>query len=415
MRFTQWFSRRMPLRKGASDSTSTGVVIAVAGVALALMVMELTLAVVAGFKHEIERKVMGFDGTVTVLPPYDYERGEVAQEMEFTDDLARVIARTFPEDARIVEQMRRHAILKTDSDFIAVECVAYGEGHSLDFERGNIVRGVYPSDETDIMISERMARQLGLDTASRAYLYYIIDGQPKVRRGTVSGVYNSNFGEYDATVVYTGLPMLQGVGNNHAAIGSVGIEGVGYSGIDRIVDDSRRLQAELVESYRRGEIDGVYQVTNVAERGVVFLSWLSLLDTNVIVIFILMVCVAAFTLISSLFIIILDRVATIGILRSLGASRATVSRIFVNVTLRIVGLGLIIGNVLGLGVILLQKATHFIPLNPEMYYLDSVPVELSWWSVLWLNIGVMAGAWLILILPARLAAHIDPASSMRYE
>ena len=223
MRFTQWFSRRMPLRKGASDSTSTGVVIAVAGVALALMVMELTLAVVAGFKHEIERKVMGFDGTVTVLPPYDYELGEVAPEMEFTDDLARVIARTFPEDARIVEQMRRHAILKTDSDFIAVECVAYGEGHSLDFERGNIVRGVYPSDETDIMISERMARQLGLDTASRAYLYYIIDGQPKVRRGTVSGVYNSNFGEYDATVVYTGLPMLQGVGNNHAAIGSVGI------------------------------------------------------------------------------------------------------------------------------------------------------------------------------------------------
>ena len=414
MRFDYWFSRRLRFGRSAKASTSTGVVIAVAGVALALMVMELILAVVAGFKHEIERKVVGFDAAITVLPPYDYNEGAVDSEMIFTDSLAKALKEIVPE-ARPVESLRRHAILKTDSDFIAIECVAFGEGHDASFEKGNITRGAYANRGDSIIISETMARQLGIDTCARPFLYFFVNGQAKARRATVAGIYNSNFGEYDKSIVYAPMLLLQSVGDNRRAVSAVALEEIETQNTDEIKSRSQELQQELIERYRTGQLDAVYPVTNVAERGALFFSWLDLLDTNVVVIFILMVCVAAFTLISSLFIIILDRVATIGLLRSLGASRSTVSGIFVNVAMRIVGLGMLIGNVVAIGIILLQQSTHIMPLNPEMYYLDSVPVELSWTAVVALNAGVAIGAWLILILPARLAARIDPATTMRYE
>ena len=164
-----------------------------------------------------------------------------------------------------------------------------------------------------------------------------------------------------------------------------------------------------------GALTRVYRTSDITQTGALYLNWLDLLDTNVVVIFILMLCVAAFTLVSSLFIIILDRVTTIGILRSIGASRSLVSGIFVNIAMKLVGTGLLIGNILGIGLILIQSATHAVPLDPQMYYLSYVPVEINWLWLLLLNVGVGCGAWLILILPARLAARIDPASAMRYE
>ena len=141
----------------------------------------------------------------------------------------------------------------------------------------------------------------------------------------------------------------------------------------------------MLEAYSRGEISGVYPVNNVYNSGALFFSWLDLLDTNVVVIFILMICVATFTLISSLFIIILDRVPTIGLLRAIGATRRQVSRIFVYTALRLVGLGMIIGNVLAIGLMLIQNATHFLPLDPHMYYLAYVPFEINRISILALN------------------------------
>lgn len=413
MSFSSWFSRRMKLRGAASSST--GVTIAVVGVALALMVMELSLAVVNGFKHQIERKVIGFDAPISILPPYDYDLGEYGSEMTLTDSLSSVLYSIIPTDSRLVERAGRQAIIKTDSDFIAVQFVAFGRGHDYDFENSNLLRGTMPAGGDSIAISQSMARQLKADTADRVFLYFFADGQPKVRRATVSGIYNSNFGEYDQTIAYCPLPLLQGISNDQSAVNSIGVEGIESLGIEGIMKESQTLQSRLLDLYRLGQIDGVYPVVNVVQKGAMYFSWLDLLDTNVVVILILMSCVAAFTLISSLFILILDRIPTIGILLSLGASKSMVVNIFLSAALRIVGLGMLIGNAIALSIIGIQNASHILPLNPEMYYLDSVPFEISWVQLLTLNGAAIVGAWLILILPARLAASVDPASTMRYE
>jgi lipoprotein-releasing system permease protein len=147
----------------------------------------------------------------------------------------------------------------------------------------------------------------------------------------------------------------------------------------------------------------------------VYLNWMQLLDTNVVVIFALMCAVAGITLISSLFILILNSISTIGILRSIGATKRSVRSIFLLVAMRLVGLGMIFGNVFALALMWLQKTYHFMPLDPEMYYLTSVPVAFNWIGIILINVGVAIFAWLILVLPARFASSISPAKTMRYE
>ncbi len=414
--FEYWFSRRLRLRRGVPSSTSTGVIIAVAGVALALMVMELSLAIAIGFKSEIRRKVLGFTAPVSVTAPYDLITGPTGATFTPTDTLMRIINSVLPEGTRAVATVTRQAIIKTDSDFAAVEMVAHDTGHDPTFERGNITAGVLPqwSDDAQrdsIVVSEHLATRLGLHIGDRPFLYFFTDGEVKTRRAIIAGLYNSNFTDYDASIAYAPARMLSRLGTREE-ISAIGIEGIEDNEIDAF---TAMLQSHMVNEYRAGNISTLHPVTNVHQTGALYFNWLDLLDTNVVVIFALMLSVAALTLISSLFIVILDRVSTIGVLRALGVTRKSVGSIFLNVAMRLVGTGMAVGNILGLGLSLLQAKTHLLPLDPEMYYLDYVPIQINWWAMLALNIGTAIAAWLILILPARLASRIDPASTMRYE
>lgn len=416
MSFDYWFSRRLSLRKGAPSSTATGSVIAVVGVALAIMVMELSLAVVSGFKHEIERKVMGFDAPVSILPAYDYYTASSSSEIVLTDSLRNVVDNLLDNGMRLVEENTMHGILKTDDNFLAVQCISYGPGHDYSFQQDIMEDGklpAWPDGGTDsIVVSKSIASRLGLEISDKIYLYFFADNSPKMRRAFIGGIYSSDFGEYDDAVIYVPIDMLRGLSAHPDASTSINIEGLNKKDVEAFSDV---LQQRLLEAYSAGELSSVHPVTNVLTKGAVFFNWLDLLDTNVIVIFILMICVAAFTLISSLFIIILDRVPTIGLLRALGASRRKVGNIFLFTALRLVGIGMLVGNLLALSVILIQIHTEFLPLDPAMYYLDHVPFLIGWRVVAILNVGVAAGAWLLLILPARIASRIDPALTMRYD
>ncbi len=409
-----WISRRLRL---GTDGTAAGTVIAVAGVALALAVMELTLGIVVGFKDEIKRKLMGFDAQISIEAPYDpYTR---TQESTLTPspELMEIIAEAAPDaESRLV--LRLPGILKTDSDFEGIVFIGQSPQSDFAFERGNIVEGEWPdyssdSCRNDIVISRATASALGLGVGDKVYSTYIIDESVKMRRNTVAAIFQADFGEYDRTVAYASLAALQSI----AGLGSDEGNRLDLRGLQQvdIAATASKIESAMMSAMSTGRTDVYYPVQTIEQTGAIYFNWLALLDTNVAVIFCLMLCVASFTLVSSLFILVLDNVPAIGILRSVGASRSLIRSIFVDLGMRIVLRGMIIGNVLGLGLLLIQKYTHIVPLDPEAYYLNCVPVEIRPWGFIALNVGVAVASWLVLWIPARTASSVDPAKTINFE
>ncbi len=409
-----WISRRLRL---STDGSAAGTVIAVSGVALALAVMELTLGIVVGFKEEIKRKLMGFDAQISIEAPFDpYTRTQSATITQ-TEELTEIIDEAAPEaESRLV--LRLPGILKTDTDFEGIVFIGQSPESDFSFERGNIVEGAWPdyssdSCRNDIVISRATANALGLRLGDKVYSTYIIDETVKMRRNTIAAIFQADFGEYDSTVAYASLAALQSIAGLAGNEGSrLDIRGLPH---DAIGTSASAIETAMMSAMSTGKTDVYYPVQTIEQTGALYFNWLALLDTNVAVIFCLMLCVASFTLVSSLFILVLDNVPAIGILRSIGASRSMVRAVFVDLGMRIVLRGIIIGNALGLGLLLVQKYTRAIPLDPEAYYLNCVPVEIRPWGFIALNLGVAIVSWLVLWIPARTASSVDPAKTINFE
>ncbi len=407
-----WISRR--LRAGSSSGT-TGTVIAVTGVALAIIVMEFTLAVVNGFKHGIVERLEGFEAQITIDPAYDPYTGNTAPFLEFSPELEAAIGQALPE-AQSQPAIHQPGILKTDTDFQGVIFMAK-EG-DMSFERSMVTTGAWPDYSADstantLCVPAALARMLNLNVGSRLFATFIIDGAVKMRRLNVAAIFESNFADYDRSVVYVSPALLRSV-TGLPENGCTRVEIRGLADKD-ITSAQNVLQNRLIDGVNSGELPGLYPVRSINETGAVYMNWLALLDTNVVVIFILMLAVSGFTLVSSLFILILEHVSTIGVLRALGAGRPLIRNIFLNTGLRLVLSGMLAGNIIAIPLLLIQQYYKILPLDPQMYYLSSVPVEINVvWFIL-LNIGVIIISALVLLIPSRTAVSMAPVSALNYE
>lgn len=392
-------------------------IIAVAGVSCSVIVMLLTIAIALGFKHQIKEKLSGFIPQISILPAYDYDLGMQAPYLE-VDSAINTVTTEVATNTEGTLSLRQPGILKTNDDFAAVVFTCHDGTHDYSFEKRNIIEGRMPnytesSSKTEVVISKNTASRLNLKTGDKVTACFFIDDKIKARRFEISGIYSSNFGDYDNSVAYGNLSAFQQL----CGLDSAGGTSVEYNGFndEDVPVMSEKLQDRFIKYAAARNSGKVYVADNITRSGSTYLNWLELLDTNVYVIFGLMCFVAAFTLISSLFILILNSIVTIGILRAMGADKPVIRHTFILVAMRLVGLGLIFGNIFALLLIWLQLTFKIMPLNPEMYYLSSVPVEFSLPGILLVNVGVIVFSWLILVLPARLASSVSPAKTMRYE
>jgi len=307
-------------------------------------------------------------------------------------------------------------ILKTDSDFLGVMFKGIAADYDTTFLAGNMLAGRLPyrGDSTlryEVVVSQTMADKLQLSVGSRVFAYFLGNDDLRMRRFTVTGIYQTNMKQFDDLVCFTHYRVPLRL-NNWEADQS--------SGAELLVSDFARLPEtadhviDLVNCHtdRYGE---TLTSQTIYEAYPQVFSWLSLLDINVWIILALMVCVAGFTMISGLLIIILERTQMIGVLKALGARNVTVRRTFLWFAVFIIGRGLLLGDVLGIGLVLLQQQFHFVRLDPSSYYVETAPVELNVPIVLALNAATLLISVFVLIAPSYLVSHIHPARSMRYE
>ena len=406
-----FIARRLRLAPGDGARKSPAVGIAAGGVALAVIVLMISISVVVGFQDAIRHKVSGFESQLTIGPLGRYVDGE-GDVVEFLPTMQEAVSDAVPSGA-VDMSVRQPVVLKTSGNFAGVVLYAYGNGHDSSFEEGNLIEGVLGSDPTDIVVSSVTAGKLSLSVGDKVDGCFFVDGALKLRRLTVSGIYSSNFSDYDRLTAYGDFGMLRKL----RQMGEYEADAVEIRGLatDEIATAAGRLEEELSKRYRSGALTSGVNVTTVFDTGAMYFNWLGLLDTNVVVILVIMSLVSGFTLISCVFILILQRVGMIGVMKSLGATDRQIRTIFIMLGGRVVGLGLLAGDVIGLGLLLLQEYFHLVPLDPEAYFLAYVPVEINVWHILALNAGAVILGGLLMLLPASLVSRISPAKTMRYE
>lgn len=410
-----FIGQRLSFRTPAPDGTlekrsSPGVVIAVGGIALSMIIMLISIAVVSGFKNELKRKIAGFNSQITVYSAGNgIDRISPIQPESLKGSIEKVIS-----DAEISAAIELSGVIKTDSAFQGLIVKGVSNGAAKDFVASQMTEGrLWEKGENGIVLSAPTANALGIEPGQSVYAHFFVEDDLKTRKLKVTGIYNTHFTDYDKKMAFADISVTGKVANlDSTECTRIEINGINDGSIDEL---SQRLADVFLSDALISRSGFVPVVDNVNRSGAAYLSWLDLLDTNVVVILVLMSLVAGFTLISSLFILILERVRMIGILKSLGASNRQVRGIFIYMAERLVVRGMIAGNVIGLGLIFLQNTTHALPLDADAYYLSYVPAEIGWPSVIALNISVIVVTALILVLPSQMISSLSPAESMRYE
>lgn len=388
--------------------------IATIGVAIGLAVMIITVSVVIGFKHTIRDKVVGFGSHIQV-ESFLASQSTTPYPVCIDDSLMRVL-KDIPGVRHVGRYALTQGILKTDNDFLGVVVKGIGEDYDTHFLQSNLVEGKMPkfsskSNSNQLVISRTMANKLHLKVNDRVFAYFITYNDVRARRFTVAAIYETNMKQFDEALCFTDLPLPVKL-NNWQPDQCSGAE-LQISDFDqlRVVADSV-VEKINRQTDRNGEILTSHTIQESYPQ--VF-SWLSLLDINVWIILVLMVCVAGFTMISGLLIIILERTQMIGLLKALGARNKSVRHTFLWFAVFIIGRGMLWGNLIGIGFILLQQYTGIIQLDPTNYYVSTAPVELNIPLILLLNAATLLVTLFVLIAPSFLVSRIHPARSMRYE
>ena len=388
--------------------------IATIGVAIGLAVMIVTVSVVLGFKHTIRDKVVGFGSHIQVHNIMNYN-GSDPHPICANDSLMKAVGK-LPGVAKAERFSMTQGILKTDEDFLGIAIKGIAEEYDTTFLSQHLIAGNITSfsDKTSkykLLVSKMIADKMRLKVGDKVFGYFIDNQDVRTRKFTISGIYQTNMTRFDETLCFTDLHTankLNGWTDNQA------------TGIEVLVKDFEKVNEtanQFIDNINRTSDEQGNSLTSetIYELYPQVFSWLELLDINVWIILALMVCVAGFTMISGLLIIILERTQMIGILKALGARNKTVRHTFLWFSVFIIGQGLFWGNIVGIGIVLLQKYTGFITLDPQTYYVSEAPMELNLPLVALINIATLLICVFVLIAPSYLISHIHPAKSMRYE
>lgn len=390
---------------------SPAVTVAIVAIAISVAVMIASIAIVLGFKNEIRDKVVGFNGHISLFRvPASEEDNNIIQANSFATNVLDQL----PFVNEYVIQSSIPAIFKTSEDFKGIYIRGLQGENATKYIENNLEEGYIPdySDENEknkIVISRIAANQLRLKAGDKIETYFF-SNNIKVRKLEIAGIYNSHFDQYDDVIMFGAMPLVTQMGDLPDNSGTYIM--LQTDNFDNIPEYTQELQYIFNQAVSNGDTNNYYRTDNVLSQGRGFFSWLSLLDTNVVVIITLMMIVGCVTLVSGMLIIILERKKFIGLMRALGANTTTIRNVFILMALKIAVIGIAIGDILILLLLYFQQKYHFLKLDAESYYIDFVPVYLPGWIVVALNVGVLFVTYLVLVLPSRFVGKISPAETL---
>jgi lipoprotein-releasing system permease protein len=412
-----YIARRIFSAKENRNNLSHRIVnIALFGIVLGLVVLILSVAIVTGYKSEVGRKVIGFGSHLQIVnldSNQSFETSPINQNQPFLQELKTI------EGIRHIQIFAtKQGVIRTDDEIQGVVLKGIGPDFDWSFFQENKVSGepflVQDTIRSNkVWVSKQMADMLKLELGDDLVMFFIHESEavPRQRKFELAGIYQTSLEEFDRMFVLVDINHIRKLNN---------WRNDEVSGFEILVNDFNELDKQEKAIYdlllRNTSVDSpVLRVVSIKEKYRHIFDWLSLLDMNVWVILVLMVLVAGFNMVSSLLVIILERTQMIGILKAMGARNWSIRKVFLYFSVMLILKALVLGNILGIGICLIQQYTNVLKLDPSSYYLEYVPINLQVWHLVLLNVGTVVITILMLLLPSYFITKVSPEKTIRFE
>jgi len=411
LNYEVFIAKRIIASKKHKNSVSSPIIkISILAIAIGLIVMLFSVATGVGLQRKIKEKISGFNGDIQISN-YDSNNSKITVnpidlDQEFYPEFTNV-----PNVKSVQPYATKGGIIRTPKEFEGVILKGIDKNYDWSFFTEYLMAGKIPiigeEISNEVLISEMTSNRLGLKVGETFHMFFVKDNPNKIpnsRKFTVAGIYNSGFKEFDETYLIGDIRHIQKMNKwGESKVGGFEISTYDFN-------DLNRTGFEIYSS-----IDSTLNAYTIAEKFPAIFEWLNLFDTNIAVIIGIMILIAGINMITALLVLILERTQMIGILKALGNNNWSIQKIFLYNATYLISVGLLWGNIIGIGLLLSQKYFGFISLNPETYYVNQVPVYLSVEHVLLINVGTLILCFVMLIIPSFIVSKISPVKAIKFD
>jgi len=389
--------------------------IAIAAIAIGLIMMIVSVATGMGLQQKIRQKISAFNGHI-IISNFNDNQSQASLEPVSTNQDFYPKFKGVEGIKHIQAVASKAGIIRTEKGFEGIVFKGVGADYDWDNLNEYLVEGSIPNLKSEvnneIIISDYLANRLELKIGSKCNTFFMKEGEnqlPNLRSFKIVGIYNSGFQEFDATYIVGDIRHIQRMNKwLPTQVGSFEV----------FIDDFTKIDEKGAEVYNNSQnkedATKTLDTQTISSKYFYIFEWLKLFDFNIAVILIIMIVVSTINMVVALLVLILERTQMIGILKSLGASNWSVRKIFLYNAAHLIVKGLLWGNSIGIGLLLIQKYFGIVKLNPENYYVNVAPVDLNFWYILLLNLGTIVVCFLVLLIPSYVITKISPVKAIKF-
>ena len=410
LNYELFIAKRIIAGKKYKSSISSPIIkIAITAIAMGIIIMLIAVATSSGLQYKIRDKMSGFKGHIQILN-YDNNNSDVStvpidKNQDFYPKFTNI------DGVKNVQIFASKAgILRTETDFEGIIFKGVSTDYDWTFFSEYLVDGKLPDfsqDRTrDVLLSKTLMNSLRLQLGDTILATFVKTENSKIpsnKKYIISGVYNTGFLQFDKSMMIGDIREVQNL--NKWTDNQVGGFEVLLENFDEIEEKGNEIYRAIPPTLNSKSIVDMY--SNVFE-------WIELFDNNVWFIIAIMIVIAGINMITALLVLILERVQMIGILKVLGSYNTSIRKIFLYNATYLILKGLFWGNLIGLSIIGIQHFFKIITLNPETYYVTTMPVYISFSAIVLLNLGTLLLCFLMLIIPSYIITRITPSKSIRF-
>ena len=411
MNFELFIAKRIIGNKTYKSSVSAPIIkIGIAAIAIGIIVMLIAIATGFGLQQKIRDKVVAFNGHIEITN-YDTNASDESQvpipiNQEFYPNF-----KTLKGVKYVQGVAKKFAVIRTETDFEGVVIKGVGADYNWEYFQEFLIDGRLPDftkkRNEEILISNYLANRLGFKVGDKFQTLFgeQLDKLPKIINYEIVGIYNSGFQELDEKFCIADLRHIQRLNKWEAdQIGNFEV----------FIEDFSELEDKYKAIYQ--DIPSLLNATPITQKYYTVFEWIKIFDSNTNIIIVIMLIVAGINMITALLVLILERTQMIGILKALGSSSWTIRKVFLYNASYLIGLGLLWGNIIGIGLLFIQHKLKLLEFpNPEDYYMRTIPIYLSWDYIVLLNVGTFITCLLMLLIPSIIISKISPVKAIRFD